>query len=315
MMHQKIDSTSDVPEAQPRTLAQSVATLVAMARKRDVIDVSSEPEQPRLGPTPEQRAKAEYARRGGKVEKGQVGAAAYARLPLFEKLAKTHNISAEGLAALRFYRAAFEAQDSSPTRCALNDEGRGGGVPLCLPFSISSMLLSDLAGGTILNVVERQLGHALATMRAVALEDQTFSAVAIARFGSRIVPYVEQERRRPRNRKGEKLRYVDKVVPISGRHRQIIADEFTAGVDRLIHAHAPYASTARRPAPPAAYPASAVSSMSEAEQELVTMVAEEVPPVDPALLDDAGHFRPWAEVAAIIRSRGDVLTPEAEARC
>ena len=302
MKHQTITTASGQKDA-PRSLKDALAPALAAARKRDVID-ARQPAEPRLGPTPEQRAKADYARKGGKVEKGQVGEAAYTRQHLFEKLAKTHGISEEGLAALRFYRKAHEEQDASPTRCALNDEGRGGGVPLCLPFSISGMMLEDLAGGTLVDALERGLGHTLTTMRAVALEDQSFSTIAIARFGSRVVPWIEQEKARRTDRNGVKRRYVDKIVPISGRHRQIIADEFQVGVERLIAAHQPYNSTARRPMAPK--PVSAVAPPSEAEIALLALVNDTTPAVDPAFLDDGGRFRQWAQVAEIIRDRAGI---------
>lgn len=298
MKHQTISTASGKADAS-RSLKDALAPALAAARKRDVIDVH-QPAEPCLGPTPEQRAKADYVRKGGKVEKGQVGKAAYTRQYLFEKLAKTHGISEAGLAALRFYRKAHEERDASPTRCALNDEGRGGGVPLCLPFSISGMFLEDLAGGTLVDALERRLGHTLTTLRAVALEDQTFSMIAIARFGSRIVPWIEQEKMRPAGRNGVKRRYVDKVVPISGRHRQIIADEFQLGVERLIAAHQPYVTTERRPAPPRPTP---VIPASDEEIALMAMVAAPAPAVDPAFLDDAGRLRQMSDIADIIRDR------------
>lgn len=298
MKHQTITTASGKADA-PRSLKDALAPALAAARKRDVIDVR-QPTEPRLGPTPEQRAKADYARKGGKVEKGQVGVAAYTRQYLFEKLAKTHSISEAGLAALRFYRKAHEEHDASPTRCALNDEGRGGGVPLCLPFSISGMFLEDLAGGTLVDALERCLGHTLTTVRAVALEDHSFSTVAIARFGSRVVPWIEQEQKRRIDRNGNKARYVDKVVPISGRHRQIIADEFELGVERLIEAHRPYASTERRPAPPRP---TRVIPASDEEIALMAMVAAPAPAVDPAFLDDAGRLLQMSDIADIIRDR------------
>jgi len=298
MKHQTITTASGNTDA-PRSLKDALAPALAAARKRDVIDVR-QPAEPSLGPTPEQRAKAAYVRKGGKVEKGQVGKAAYTRQHLFEKLAKTHGISEAGLAALRYYRKAHEEQDASPTRCALDDEGRGGGVPLCLPFSISDMLLEDLAGGTLVDALERHLGHTLTTMRAVALEDQSFSTIAIARFGSRVVPWIEQEQMRRVDRSGRKARYVDKVVPISGRHRQIIADEFQVGVERLIEAHRPYATTERRPAPPRPTP---VIPASDEEVALMAMVAAPAPAVDPEFLDEAGRLRQLSDIADIIRDR------------
>lgn len=298
MKHQTITTASGNTDA-PRSLKDALAPALAAARKRDVIDVRQSAE-PRLGPTPEQRAKADYARKGGKVEKGQVGEAAYTRQPLFEKLAKTHGISEAGLAALWFYRKAHEEQDASPTRCALNDEGRGGGVPLCLPYSISGMMLEDLAGGTLVDAIERHLGHTLTTMRAVALEDHSFSTVAIARFGSRVVPWIEQEKTRRVDRNGQKARYVDKVVPISGRHRQIIADEFQLGLERLIAAHQPYVTTERRPAPSRPSP---IIPASDEEIALMAMVAAPAPAVDPAFLDDAGRLRQMSDIADIIRDR------------
>ena len=307
-----------------KTLAASLKAASDGMRKRDVIDVANAVlVEPKLAPTPEQKARVEYVRGGTKVEKGHPTASAYRRLPLFETLAKQGNrIDGAGLAALRFYREAHDAQDASPTRCALNDEGRGGGLPLCIPFSIAGMMLDDLHGGTLVDMIERQLGNTVATMQAVALEDQSFSAIAIARFGSRKVGWIEQEERRGRARdaqgrlapierftigKDGKLKprkmqaaYVEKVVPISGRHREIVAEEFARGLELLKAAHAPYVSTARpHPFQVAGPP------ITPAEVALAAVVAPAapVPPVDQAFLNESGHMRPMAEIADIIRER------------
>jgi hypothetical protein len=155
------------------------------------------------------------------------------------------------------------------------------------------------------------MGAVADTVRAVAIEDQTFSEVAIARFGSRVQTWIEQEKTRGRSKKGTKLAFVDKIVPKSGRHREIIRDEFLLGLSRLVAAHRILTSTARLAQPP-------VASAPDAPAKSPSVIAppmNEPAAVDPAYLTEGGVMKPWAEIAAIIRSRlgGDEIQEGASA--
>lgn len=204
----------------------------AKAMLKDALRPSEEPAQPKaevVKPTPEQMRGGRFARETGKVKRGQVDAAPYRRQPLFETLFKTRGtcITDEGLRALRFYRDRYEATAASLTRCAL-DVRLGGGGSSCLP----PLLDADY----IIRQCDTAMGAYAPTMRAVALEDQSFSDVAIARFGSRTQNWLEMEKQRGRTKKGAKMVFVDKIVPKSGRHREIIKEEFAAGLELLIKA-------------------------------------------------------------------------------
>lgn len=164
-----------------------------------------------------------------RTEKGQVVGRAYRRLPLFETIAKqpAEKDKPEGprlilphqLRALRFYRAAWEGAQSSETRCALDVDSVRGGVPSGMP----SVLMSDYR----VKACDRAMGAIGDTMRAVALQDMTFSDVAMARFGSR-------ERQRVNLGTGRrKPKIVNEIVPRSGRHREIIRDEFLSALKIL----------------------------------------------------------------------------------
>jgi hypothetical protein len=192
---------------------------------------------PKLRPTPEQMRRGSFRQTPVKTDQGQVTSSAFRRQPLFETLAKGNSgIDAEGLRALRFYREAHEATARSLTRCALDAEGRGGGgVPLGLPPS----MLADYR----LKTCEDAIADLLPTMRAVVLEDQSFSAIAIERFGGRKQNWLVQEESRGRIKKGGKMKFIDKIVPRSGRHRELIKEEFARGVKRLTKAVAPYLRT------------------------------------------------------------------------
>lgn len=245
------------------------------------------PKAQRLGPTPEQQQKAAYERRSTKTRHGQANSIAYRRKPLFETLARQRSgIDLEGLKALRFYREAYELTAASLTRCALDVQERGTGVPQSLP----PLMLSNQA----VENCEVAVGGVVATLRAVALDDKSFSQVAIERFGSRKQDWLEQNKSRGRGRDGKALVFIEKIVPKSGRHREIIRREFLLAVERLTAAVRLQTSTERRPrepmppvpandAPPAPPPAA--------------------PGVDPDFLNEAGHLKPWSEIAEMIRER------------
>lgn len=164
-----------------------------------------------------------------RTEKGQVVGRAYRRLPLFETIAKQparkddpngpRLILPHQLRALRFYRSAWEGVQASETRCALDVDSVRGGLPTGMP----SVLMSDYR----VKACDKAMGAIGDTMRAVALQDMSFSDVAIARFGSR-------ERQRIVIGSGRrKPKVVNEIVPRSGRHREIIRDEFLSALKIL----------------------------------------------------------------------------------
>lgn len=203
---------------------------------------SRDRQQPALEPTPEQMRRGSFTRETGKVQRGTVDAAPYRRQPLFETLAKTMTtIDLDGLAALRFYRTSHEATAASLTRCALDISSGGGGEPSHIP--------PGLDAGYLVRRCDQAMGAVASTMRKVALEDRTFSDIAIERFGGRKQNWLITEEEsgaaavRKENRKRkfpDRLplpRFEDKIVPRSGRHREIIRDEFLLALSKLVVAH------------------------------------------------------------------------------
>lgn len=255
--------------------------------------------EPRVGPTPEQMRGERFKKRSSKTSHGQVSAVAYHRQPLFETLAKTGTVDVDGLRALRFYRNQFEEAAHSLTRCALDVQTGGGGMPSCLPPGAG-------ADWTVQRC-ESAMGAVVDTVRAVALEDKSFSDVAIERFGGRKQNWLVQEEKSGRTKaraqnkdrtKPKPLpRFVDKIVPKSGRHREIIRDEFLLGLKRLKEAHRLLATTEQ------SHKAKDLPSLAELTQP--GDPTPEAPRVAaPAeFLDEHGRMRPWEEVAEIIRTR------------
>jgi hypothetical protein len=174
-----------------------------------------------------------------RTEMGQVTALAYRRQPYFITLAKLpadpktpkgHRlITSDQLRAMRFYRSAWEATQASATHCALDVSLAGGrtGYEPNIPMHMwESSRVADC---------ERDMkGWILATLRAVVLDDQSFAAVAMNRWGSR-------ERQRIIVGKGkEKPRVVNEIVPKSSAHAGMVRDEFLCGVailSRSVGAH------------------------------------------------------------------------------
>lgn len=191
------------------------------------------------GPTPEQAARFQYQRGEVRNEAGQRLGTAYRRRPLFETMAATAKIAPDEAAALRYYRGAFDRCERSATKSCLNITMGGGmrGMPAELANATASMVEAK----SRLRRCESVLGVNLATMRAVALEDRSFSDVAIERFGARrqswiLVdePVLQNGRRvvvdgKPQTRPVHR----EKIVPRSGRHREIVRAEFQAGLRAL----------------------------------------------------------------------------------
>ncbi len=248
----------------------------------------------RVPPTPEQMQGGRFVKDTVKLDSGLVLTTSYRRQPLFETLAKGHSgIDHDQLLALRFYRERHEATAASLTRCALDVEGRGGGSGQGLP--------PILDADTLVRRLEGAIGAVVDTMRAVALQDRSFSNVAITRFGSRKQTWLEMEKSRARRKGGGKMRFVEKVVPISGRHREIIRDEFMLGLKRLTQAHRLVTSTAPRARQQAVRDAVPIASPRAVQPS--HGADHPLSAVDPAFLDEVGHMKPWDEVAQIIRDK------------
>jgi hypothetical protein len=106
-------------------------------------------------------------------------------------------------------------------RCALNVVP--GGV---MPGAGRDLPPSVMVARANMALCEDGLGALLATMRAVAIDDQPYAVVAMARFGSRNVDWYD-------DRTGT---FASKPVPRSNRHPAIIRDEFMAGLRLLVEA-------------------------------------------------------------------------------
>ncbi len=192
-------------------------------------------------PTAEQAGRVEYVRQQVRDEMGKQVGFAYRRRPLFETMAagKANAITIDELAALRFYRTAFDRCDQSATKSCLNVGAGGAGgsakdlisaTPAILEAKRKVALCEGALGGTLLT-----------TMRAVVLDDRSFSEIAIERFGGRnqdwiIVDEPVLRAGKPLVENGKpvtKTVHRERIAPRSGRHRQIISDEFRMGLRAL----------------------------------------------------------------------------------
>ncbi|MFX4086151.1 hypothetical protein ACKU27_13720 [Sphingobium yanoikuyae] len=179
-------------------------------------------------PTPEMQARANFEL--GKVtdETGQSVGFAYRRKPLIETMALKGGFSPDELAALRFYRTAFDRSERSPVKCCLNVSGSGRGTSGAA-FGIFHATPAMLDAKRKLQYCEHGFGNLKDTMRGVVLMDKSFSEIAIDRFGSRIVKppaYVDKEG----HARGD---HREKITPRSGRHRETVRQEFIVGLKVL----------------------------------------------------------------------------------
>lgn len=185
-----------------------------------------------VAPTAETAAHAPYELQPVRTEKGQLLGRAWRRQPWFESLAKREAgeakragraplIGADDLAALRFYRNAFEMAERSAMKSSLDilPGGAGPGQARDLPPSV-------LIARVDVALCESLMGEWRPTMRAVSLEDRTYAAVAMARFGSRDQDWFDVAAGA----------FVAKPVPRSNRHPLIIRSEFLAGLQALVEA-------------------------------------------------------------------------------
>lgn len=142
-------------------------------------------------PPPEQMAKAPFvetdvnefstgydAEGNPYVNKVRIGRA-FLRQPRFETI---EGLSMVQLLALRRYRRAFDTSELSPVKSQL-DIGSGGGTGGA-EAAISRMEAIAFADIGVRRIEAALPAHLLPTLRAVALHDQDFKAVALSRHGS-----------------------------------------------------------------------------------------------------------------------------------
>ena len=129
--------------------------------------------------------------------------------------------------------------ERSPTKSCLDVTGGGGGnnAERRLLHSTPAMVEARRK----IRFCEEAMGTWLATVRAVALDDRSFSEIAIERFGSRVQSWLVDEEPvvwsgktqlldgKPEMRKV----FRERLVPRSGRHRETIRREFLAGLRKL----------------------------------------------------------------------------------
>jgi hypothetical protein len=192
-------------------------------------------------PTPEQGARVEYVRQQVRDEMGKQVGFAYRRRPLFETMAagKANAITVDELAALRFYRAAFDRCDRSATKSCLNVGVGGARDPGKDLISATPAILE--AKRKVRLCEEAMGGQVLTTMRAVVLDDRSFSEIAIERFGGRnqnwiIIDEPVLRNGKPVTENGKRVTktvHRERIAPRSGRHRQAVSDEFRVGLRAL----------------------------------------------------------------------------------
>ena len=205
---------------------KSLEAVAAMTKaRRGAAQGAPKPEKPKPHiPTPEQLRKGFFVQQDvvdatprGAITIGK----AHRRHAKFELI---KGLGTEQIKALRAYRAAFDESERSEVRCALDIRPGGGGGSDAALTAIEARAF----GKEALRTIESRLGGTVHTMRDVVLHDLSFSEVAMKRFGSREVDYIDvgKGKRKPRS-------YV-KLAPRSGRHREVIREEFFQGLQLLV---------------------------------------------------------------------------------
>lgn len=169
-------------------------------------------------PPPEQMARRPFVEkqvvdyRGGRFVKLD---RTYCRQPRFETI---EGLTSEQLAALRRYRKAFDASEMSPMKSALDvGSGGGSGGSHSALLRVEVIAFADVAVKRIEAAVP---AHDLPVLRAIALHDEDFKAVALDRFGS-----------------------------ASGQRRTRVRKDFIRAADSLVRAMAPPPSPPLAPIP------------------------------------------------------------------
>ncbi|UAK25853.1 hypothetical protein [Sphingomonas nostoxanthinifaciens] len=205
--------------------------------------VETPADEPMQEPTDEQQARYSFSRGQIRDEGIKIGFA-YRRVPLVESLAKKIGLSTTDLIALRYYRNAYERADSSPTKSCL-DVGAGGGGGNGTESRAMAAIERGLSARLIVDRCETAIGRHVGTFRAVAVFDRSFSNIAMDRFGSRKQSWlVDETPAGPNGIPPARKVFREKLVPISGRHRQIVADEFMSSLRGLTALVSGYRGTA-----------------------------------------------------------------------
>lgn len=225
----------DVRQAEPAVvIPASVAAIAASVRgKAEQRQAKPSPRREAMGPTPEQMMRNAYVLNDVVNNAGpspiKIGKA-YQRQPKFERIT---GLDDEQLRALRYYRATFDVTEVSEVKSGLDIRPRGaagsdGAIARMEALAFSKMTLSNL---------ESSIGMVLHTLREVALHDVSFTDLAMKRYGSRDVEIIITGKGR------QKPRIENKLAPKSGKHRDIIRDEFMLAVARLLPNARPYLRT------------------------------------------------------------------------
>ncbi|MHA0333679.1 hypothetical protein [Sphingomonas aquatilis] len=214
--------------------AWKVAGAKTQPKSKRVLDGNAE------RPTPEMLARVEYEYGPVKTEMNVQIGAAYRRKPLYMTMAKTSGrFSADELVALSEYRTVFDRCERSPVAsCLAITEGTGRSLS---PAGIIHASPALVEAKRKLRMIEGELGVYVGTMRAVVLDDKSFSVVAMERFGCRARSWIAVND--PVMKDGKQVvvdgvpqfraTHKEDVVPRSGRDREKIAREFQRGLQRL----------------------------------------------------------------------------------
>jgi hypothetical protein len=188
------------------------------------------------------------------------------------------------LDALRFYRKTFDQSEQSLTKSALDIRPRGaGGIESAL-----ERMETIITGWQTLHLIERKMpGDQVQVLHAIALQDMGFKQLAIVRYGGRPVERVETS--------GDKPHLVTTIEPRSGRHRQLVRDQFMLAVASLVEAVRPFMTTAANDHVPAI-----LQAPPPVSAELGPAGPAPIPPIDPRFLDDRGILRPFSEIRDIL---------------
>lgn len=267
-------------------LAAARAETRKLGRQRDIIDVRDE-----CAPTKEQAERADYVKapvfdRDPVTGRVSLKGKAWQRRPRFESIKE---LKPEQLRALRFYRGEFDKSARSEIKSGLDIQSGGGAGGA----EAAIARIEETAGASmLLGLIEAGIPRVqLPILRAVALDDNDFKAVAITIFGGRDVERIDSRRRRPT--------ITTSLEPRSGRHRDAVREHFMCAALNLVAAVTPYMSNERAPVTPAQRQREVI----EAETMGQALAAANLPAIDPAFLDSEGRMLPFHEVRLIILSR------------
>ena len=134
---------------------------------------------------------------------------AYRRLPVIDVMYNAGHLTERQYAALCHYRNMAIAQDFSPARCTLDrtPRGGGGGMP---PYILRAILE--------VSRIDKTIGPLCDIVRAVAVQEQTVSQWAMAKYGSVM-----------RQRESKSGKMVTWFEPRSAAHKNAMDDLRTAG--------------------------------------------------------------------------------------